>query len=754
MNNKINYLTHCIRLLVCGATVVSFSATAQQADAEQDAANSEADDIEIIQVTSSRRVESIQDVAGSVVAVDPNELIQQGLNNMSDLVTKAPGFSFHSGSGQPGRGSVSARGVSQQNDSAVTAIYLDDVPLSSSTGFAAGGRLFFDGLLGDVERVELLKGPQGTLFGATALAGAIRYISREPELYEGRGSITADLSQTKDGGTNQVYRGFYSFPIVEGKVGLTVAGFMTDQGGFVDRVDPATGDIVEKNVNGSEDQGYSADLFIHPNDDLRIRIKAMQQESTYNYSSSVRLAGLDLEEAFGELTTDSDFATDDLTQTVLSASVSYNMDFAVLDVTSSYAKYEAFNEMDTTSLYGPILEQLGGLEPGSVTAAPLTRDVESEKTVLEARLTSNTDGDYEWILGAFYSDESTNNEQVLTGMPAGFLGLSAAFPSDYEETAVFGNLTYYINDNFDITGGLRVSRAEQTLVLNQQGPLAGGDSFEEMAPAKDTVNTYLLTARYRPNDLTNWYARIASGYRPASSNLAVRDPATGDLLSQAVIEQDDLWSYEIGVKGSSADRRLGYEIAAYYIDWDNFQTVSTFSGVTAGANARDGISVRGFETTLNYQLTDDFRYNLGLSYTDSTLNSDEPGLFGLKGESVPNIPKWTLNLGGVYDFRAFDNRPAWLSANLYYKDSAPSAFDDGSAARTSVNVPSDSYTLARLMAGIEFDNTTVTAYINNAFDTRAYSLYNAVAVPGTDTASVTATPLEPRRIGVTVTYSF
>ena len=169
MNNKIKYITRSIRLAVYGAVVVSAGAMAQQAEAVT--AEQDADEIEVIQVTSSRRVQQIQDVPAAVVAVNPEEYLQRGLVSLADVVASAPGFSFSSDTGQPGRGAISARGVSQQNDSAVTAIYLDDVPMTSNTGFAAGGRLFFDGLLGDVARVELIKGPQGTLFGATAIAG-------------------------------------------------------------------------------------------------------------------------------------------------------------------------------------------------------------------------------------------------------------------------------------------------------------------------------------------------------------------------------------------------------------------------------------------------------------------------------------------------------------------------------------------------------------------------------------------------------
>lgn len=754
MNSKINYLTRSIRMLVYGMSVVSLSAFAQQNDTNEEKEAEAKEDVEIIEVTSSRRVQTIQDVPASVYAADPEEFLERGMTSLSDMVETAPGFSFQSFTGQQGRGSISARGVSQQNDTAVTAIYVDDVPLTSNSGFAAGGRLYFDGLLGDVQRVELIKGPQGTLFGATAMAGAVRYISNEPELFEPRGKFTVDLSNTHEGELNQVYRGFYSFPIVEGKVGLTVSAFSMDNGGYVDQVNPATGEVVRENANSSKSSGYSADLFIDASDRLDIRIKAMNQESEFNMSSAVRIANLDKEEAYGDYTSDNSFGYDELTHDLLSASVSYEFDNAVLDFTTSKAKYESFNSMDVTNLYGPLIEQIAGFEPGSVTEAPLTRAVESDKTVHELRLTSTTKGDWEWLAGLFYTEESTNNAQRLVGLPQDFLVLDAAFPSEYEEFAIFGNATYYLSEDFDVTAGIRSSNNEQTLVFTTDGPLAGGASVQELQPADASVETYLFTARYRPTDNTSWYARIASGYRPASSNLTAYDPFTGDLLSQPIVEQDDLWSYEVGVKGAAADGRLTYESSLYYIDWENFQALVTFYGVTVGGNARGGITSQGWEGSFEYQLTDQFGFRGSAALADSTLNEDEPELFGSKGDQVIRVPKWTYNVAAFYDYQLAAGVNGWWTLSARYKDEMSTAFNNGDPAATAVNLKSDDYTTVNLTTGIEWENWTVSLYANNLLNSKAYTYFSATAVPGTDIVDITGIPLEPGKVGVSISYAF
>ncbi|MEA3588124.1 TonB-dependent receptor [Pseudidiomarina sp. 1APP75-27a] len=753
MNNKIKYLTRSIRMLVYGMSVVSVSAMAQQA---QESTNQETaeESVEVIEVTSSRRVQTIQDVPASVFAADPDDFLERGMTSLADMVETAPGFSFQSFTGQQGRGSIAARGVSQQNDTAVTAIYVDDVPLTSNSSFAAGGRLYFDGLLGDVQRVELIKGPQGTLFGATAMAGAVRYISNVPELFDSRGKFTADVSHTENGDINQVYRGFYSFPIVEGKVGLTLSGFTMDHGGYVDQVNPATGNVVRENANESDAHGYSADLYINATEDLDIRIKAMEQESSFGLSSAVRIASLDKEEAYGELKSDNAFGEDNLTHTLLSASFSYTLDGAVVDFTSSKAKYDSFNGQDVVNLYGPLIEMLGGFDSGSVEEAPLTRAVESDKTVHELRITSTTEGDWEWLGGLFYTDESTNNAQRLVGLPQDFLALDAGFPSEYEELAAFGNLTYYVTPDFDLTAGARFSQTEQSLTFTTDGPLAGGASVQQLETADESVTTYLFAARYRPSADTSWYARVASGYRPASSNLPVFDPFTNEQLSQPIVEQDDLWSYEVGIKGSLLDDRFNYESALYYIDWDNFQTVVTFFGVTTGGNAKSGITSKGWEGSFDYQLTNNFGFRGSAAFSDSTLNEDEPLLFGEAGAQVIRVPEWTYNAAAFYDYQLNSNVAGWVTLSARFKDEMSTAYDNGDPSNTSVNLKSEEYTTVNFTTGLEWQNWTASFYVNNLFDNDAYTYFNANAVPGTSIVDITGIPLEPRKVGVSVSYAF
>ncbi|WP_416307423.1 TonB-dependent receptor [Neptunicella sp. SCSIO 80796] len=721
--------------------------------AEDSAEDPDAEKFEQITVTSSRRIQTIQDVPASVTAVNPESFLNTGLSSIGDIIDYTAGFNIDRGNGQRGRGSIAARGVSQTGSTAVTAIYVDDVPMTSNSGFAEGGTLFFDGLLGDVERVELIKGPQGTLFGATAISGAIRYISKEPALFDSRGSITADISTIKDGGVNKQYRGFYSFPIVEDKLGLTLSGFSSDDAGYVDQVDPATGEVLREDANDSENYGYSADLFYEASEDLSFRIKGLKQKSSFGMGSAVRIASLDKDEAYGKLKGDDSFGSDEMENTMLSASMTYEFSGATLDVTTSDVEYEVVRSVDYTQIYGPYLDLLAGNPPGTTTSAPVTYDIYSEKQVHEARLTSKNNDKFEWIAGLYAADESTNNQQSLIGLPTNIVGLIASFPSEYEEVAAFGNLTYYVTPEFDVTAGVRLAKTELALRFIQDGLLLQ-TSDEQLETAKADIQTYLLTTRYRPNKDTSFYARIASGYRPASSNLSLIDPVTGVLLSQPTIEQDDMWSYEVGVKGDMDNRWFSYDTSLWYITWDNFQSQVYFNGLGTEGNAKDGVTAYGFEGAFTINPGNGFSVTTSVAYSRSTLNEDEPQLYGLKGADLAGVPRWRATSVGRYDFELANGTDAWVGGGFRYTGSSPSSFVNGDETNPLVNIDSDKILMVDLNAGLEWESIQLNFYINNLLNKEAYSGYTARAVPGTDTFNITGIPLQPRTVGASLTYSF
>jgi iron complex outermembrane recepter protein len=741
---------HKIGLCVLTALSVSSAAFA----AEKPGSEGADQELETITVSSSRRVQKIQDVPASVFAVDPDAFVKSGLSKMDDVIAYTPGFNFESSNGQRGSGSISARGVSQLGETAVTAMYVDDVPITSNSGFGSAKSIFFDGLLGDVERVELIKGPQGTLFGATAIGGAVRYISRTPSLDETRGNITADISSISGGGVSQLYKGYLSTALIEDKLGITVSGFLADDAGYVDQVDASTGEIITEEANDSDNYGYSADIFFQATDDLDFRVKAIKQKSEYGFGANVNISNLEKEETYGEYQSNGAIGDYNIEQDIYSATVNYSASFADVNFTSSFVSSEFSSASDATSRFGAFLEVLGGLESGSVTSAPLTVATESEKTSHELRFTSNKEGSSEWIAGLFYADETTGNEQKLVGLPVGILGLYANFPSEYKELAAFGNYTYYFSPKFDVTAGVRLSKNELALNFIQDGLLLGGSySDDKLETAKDNVQTYLFSARYRPSEDMSLYARIANGYRPASSNLEVSNPQTGELLSQKTVDQDNVWSYEVGAKGDLAQGQFQYDASIWYLNWADFQSNVTFYDLDTLGNAEGGVTAFGFDGSFTYAPSRNFNIKSAIAYSNSTLNEDEPSLFGVKDAHLPNVPEWTLSSIARYDFE-IKSVYSWVSGGFRYIGSSASAFTNDDPSDPTLNIESDAHTLVDVNAGFEIDNVSVNFYINNLFDDSSYRAYSGSAIAGTDTMTITGLPVKPRTIGVSASYSF
>ncbi|MEM1140970.1 MAG: TonB-dependent receptor plug domain-containing protein [Pseudomonadota bacterium] len=244
--------------------------------------------LEEVVVTASRRGEqNLQDVAMSIFAIDPDEFTASGIIELQNIIDYTPGVTYRN-LGSPQDGQITVRGITQESFVPTTAIYVDDIPVTTSTPYSFGANVFLDGLLGDLERVEFIKGPQGTLYGASAMAGVIRYITRDPALDEMRGSLTADIGSIEGGDINQLYRGSISLPVIEDKLGFTLSAFWDDRGGYIEGTDD-DGNIIDDDINESERWGLSGAALLQINDKARLKLTAMRQNSSHSFGSSVLL---------------------------------------------------------------------------------------------------------------------------------------------------------------------------------------------------------------------------------------------------------------------------------------------------------------------------------------------------------------------------------------------------------------------------------------------------------------------------------
>ncbi|WP_321393933.1 TonB-dependent receptor [Emcibacter sp.] len=698
---------------------------------------------EEIIVTASRRAQTLQDVPAAVSAVTPDDFKFKGLKQISDVLEYTPGVSFAQTTGRVGYGSISARGIPQSSATPVFGIYVDDTPLSSNTNFASGGTILFDGLLLDIERLEIIKGPQGTLYGATSVGGMMRYISRDPALEELRVSAGADISAVRHGEVGQTYNGRVSVPLIKDKLGITLSGFYQDVPGYVDFVNPATGDVIEEDVDGGEVKGYAADVLFVPSDRFKLRMKYIKQMGDFHAGSGVLLANLESDAgAFGDYANINLPGDQSFDYEIVSGSLEYDLGWATLTSTSSYVEYDLMDITDQTAAYGPVIDFLTGQAPGTTTDVKVNIAFGSEKFVQEVRLTSERMGDFEWIAGLYYAEEDTTSIQLATSNPP-FDLLYANFPSSYKEYAAFADVTYYFSDKFDVTAGGRISKNDIFLNFETSG-LFIGTASTTTPTVKDTVDTYLFSARYRPSDNLSLYSRIASGYRPAQSNIPVVGANTPEVLAA-----DNAWSYEIGAKGKSSDGTLKYDFALWMIDWSNFQAPLIVDGVKTAGNATDGISAHGFELSASVTPIDEFSLTANLAYSRSKLNSDEPGFGGVKGEQIPKLPKWSGSVQWAYHFDLAQDWFASLGGGVRYTGSFMSSYTN-SIGVAPVKVDSRVITDLNLTAGNE--EVTLNFYVTNLFDKRA------LVARGDNIISGTVIPggifERPRTVGVSAKVDF
>tara|TARA_E500000305_G_C4029789_1_gene244319 strand:+ start:21291 stop:23528 length:2238 start_codon:yes stop_codon:yes gene_type:complete len=719
--------------------------------AQQDAGNLAA--IEEVVVTASRREQSLQDTALAVTATNPEQLANSGLVRMREVIEYSPGVHF-SGGGVPTGNTVTMRGVAQLGRISTVGMYLDDIPLGSSTSFAAGPTLQFDGVQGDIQRIETIRGPQGTLYGSSAMGGVMRYITKDPSESNFEASFSGELSNVAHGDTSNAINGRVAIPIIEDRLGLSLAAYREDWGGFIDRI-PESPSGAGSNVDAYERSGVYAKLNARPTDRLFGSLLLVDSRTESDGSNLVALDGPPYQLANGRYHSDAgeNMLEDDFT--IAGLTLKYDFDGAQLVSSTSWQDRSNSNASDLVADFGGLIDLLEGNTPGTTTSALFTGEIATERFVQELRLDSSGSEELEWNVGVFYSSEDSSNIQHLLGKPTNFLALDVDLASGLDELAGFGNVTYYLSDNFDIGAGVRVARIESTVGLTD-GPQLIVANLPE-STSLDNVQTYSFTARYRPSDDLSLYARAASGYRPENANLPLLD-ANGNNAAPPTIETDTLWSYELGAKGIAAGGLLGYDVALYYIAWDDPQVLAYVNGAQTGGNANTSVTAYGFEASATLAPTDRLSITGALSYTHSTLDSDETAAFGaLEGEELPMLPEYTASLRANYDFTVA-SYDAFLTGGVRYVGERNTGFEGGRGSNGTiitplvVNFPVDSYTVADLGIGVRAGGFTTTLFANNLFD--EYGFTGGSARPGVGSVRATANVLQPRTFGVRLAYEY
>ena len=736
---------HKLSLVANGVTMalaaVSLGTQAQAQQAQSaDEAQSTPSTIEEVTVTASRREERLQDVAVAVSVIDPKQFANSGLTELTTILPFAPGVAVQD-TGSTYRNDVYIRGINATGAGGV-GTYVDDIPYGSSTKDAGGGAPI-DSMLLDVEQLSILKGPQGTLYGASAMGGVIKYKTRDPSTSAWSGSASADLSSTRGGGLNQLYRLSVNGPIAEDRVGVSLTGFWKSKAGFIDNV------AIPK--NGWDDYEYyggSAALLFTPTEALSIKLQGMYQKSTQDGLATI-LTDNEGEPLFGRFANSTAQLTPSTFDTsLLGLSVNYDFGFAKLTSITSYQELENVRNSDLTIPFASFAD-IYFPDNAPHTSALFTGALGWDRVTQELRLSSPSNTHFEWLAGAFYSREKGFNTQRIDTVPAEPEFFFVDFPGKYTEKAAFATATYYFTPQLDTSLGYRLGDTEDSIQLDAIGPLVGTLPLNSY---KDRVSTYLLNARYRPSQRTSIFARAANGFRPAVANFRIRDTQTGEFLSDAFVKPDKLWSYELGIKGRSESGLVGYELAGFFIDWKDFQVNVSRGGILVATNGKAATS-RGLEGSLTVAPTDSLSFMGTLSYTDAKLDADDPNVGGAKGDQLPNSPKWMASLGANYDFM-LGSLPAYVGGSYRYNGKYPVGFggvtiDGQFYPAASPRYTNDSYQTVNLQLGLKLQRFEATAYVTNLFDDYGYT-----NITTSFTGLSTAIPLRPRTFGIVLRTSF
>ena len=736
-------------------------------------------------VTAQKRAQTLLEVPQSVSVVSGELLEQQQAKSFVDYAKLIPGLNITQDT--PGQTRLVLRGINTGSPGSTVAVYVDDAPFGASGSLSNGAALAGDFDTFDLERIEVLRGPQGTLYGSNSLGGVLKYVTVAPKLdkIEGRGQ--AGVEDVAHGATGYLGNLVLNLPL--GHVAaVRASGFYHKTAGYVDALG-----INKADVNGSESYGGRASLLVQPASNFSIRLSALAQNIRAKSSSSFTANPISLRPV--NPTTGIATGKDNRVQferypefhhidyRLYSGTVDWDLGFGDLTSATSYSTQKQDQISDiTTGIQGAdgarglanLIYSGATTLPGALAAfgnptrlgLAYQNNASVNKFTQEARFASRKSDVFDFIVGGYYTHEKTdlfqryvpftladnafiNRATTIPAFLAPVLGpaagttiqefVTAAINAKYEEIAGFGSGTLHLGTRFDLTAGGRYShnRQSSSQVVNQLGtgvPVLGKSS--------EGVFTWNVSPRFELSDRTAVYARVAKGYRPGGPNFV---PPGGAGVVPAQFNSDTLVSYEAGIKAQTEDRKFSLDLTGFYVNWDNILILSsvTVPGVATpvgvNANGRRARSY-GAEATATMRPTDgltfvaNFAYNRAYLRDDSTTAPGAPNITGgLAGDDLPYTPRYAANLSGNYDWALTDKIAAFVGGDVQLRGDQFAGFNSGSPAAASYRtvfgrrIQLDGYATVDLRAGVNVGAFTIQAYVRNLTD--SYGLLSAGGYP-------------------------
>ncbi|MES2297283.1 MAG: TonB-dependent receptor [Pseudomonadota bacterium] len=750
----------------------------------------QSEQIEVVKVTAQKRQEDPNKVAMSISAVNGASLQAEHVTDFPDLTRLMPNISFTAASGNggagPGTSNIEVRGISSSAGAATVGIYLGDVSVTVGNVYTMGTiePKFFD-----IDRVEVLRGPQATLYGASSMGGTIKFVPNEPDLKEREFSTYTEASSTKGGSANYALNAVANLPLLPDQLALRIGMQGQHTGGFINQVD-GDGNLVARNINQIDDRELRLALKWKPTTALTITPSLYYQKV-----DAKDIAAFNLERPNYQAQKP---VREPSTDTLFTPNVAINWDLGRADFTSSTSYFERkFDRTQNGSVYNSVslstfltssddggnappalIDAIAGL-PSAVYLNNQVRQL-SQEFRLASKPYDAAVSPWTWLGGVYFSNQHTNiiENDPIFGVNATFerFGLSSAdpdvlpgaftgdFPNDnsfsgafhYRERqgSVFGELNYYFSPAVHATVGARYLHGAST--LDQKNGLylagAGNDSSTDLSSTAFTPK-YALTWEVDPANTV--YASVAKGFRLGGSNVYVPPTTCGQDLQANGLENgpatyaaDSLWSYEVGSKSRFLNNSVSFNADLFYVKWNNIQQgvyLPTCS-YTYNANAGDATS-RGFEFELKAKPLPGLTLGASGGYVKAELSDNkglQNGIVGaIAGAQIQGVPTYNTALNARYNFAAFGDQSAFVMAGVQWVGSSKGSLNPE---QTDYNRPA--YHTADVSAGMAFDRFNVSLFVKNVFDTDTVIQHPQVA------SIVQGYRVAPRSIGISLAAKF
>ena len=583
---------------------------------------------EEIIVTAQKREQRLMDVPISFQAFDGQQLETRGLGDLTRFINEIPGASTNL-AWSPSITQVQLRGtgVTGAQGSAVVGFYVDEVPfIIPNAQLAPISNMY------DLERVEVLRGPQGTLWGLGSMGGTIRYITPDPDTSKFGAKLRTTVSDMEDGDTGYAVDGMLNIPLADDVFGIRLSGGIDDFSGFSESPDfPG-----EEDINGGETSNVRIKALWNASDDVRLTASYWRIETDQGFNNVVETLEPPVVSSSGGFRGFSEGESDQFNVTL-----DWSLGFADLVATSTN------------------LEYLGSFGLG-FGAPPFNGDLvsttDAESFAQEIRLVSNSDGPHSWIVGVFYNDATASFDNDLSfALPflQALAGSDSILEINSESIAIFGEMSYELMDGKLVPLiGLRYFEDDrdfsETAILFAGTPNQLPPTVESDSASFDSWNPR-FNLSYYPNDNSTLYFNAAKGFRSGSQQTAIQVLAAGldGLNAEQAIKDDSIWSYELGGKFSLVDIGLTLELAAYLSEFNDVQVQYTSSlGIISTITGGDS-EVLGLEAAMNWRTPVEglsFQLNIGVLETEWTSVKSAVGtaVSGItEGESVPFTPEWS-----------------------------------------------------------------------------------------------------------------